>query len=85
MGIETCSLAGKLGFGLDYYRENGKSQDAWDEDRHNTGLFASYDHYFDKLHLQLGGRLDDFMMRAADFVVALPFLLFMILHSFRNK
>lgn len=27
----------------------------------------------------LGGRLDDLMMRAADFVVALPFLLFMIL------
>ena len=27
----------------------------------------------------IGGRLDDLMMRAADFVVALPFLLFMIL------
>jgi vitamin B12 transporter len=49
----------QLSFGLDYYRENGESQYAWDESRNNTGLFASYDHFFDRLHLQLGGRYDD--------------------------
>ena len=49
----------QLSFGLDYYRENGESQDAWDESRNNTGLFASYDHFFNRLHLQLGGRYDD--------------------------
>jgi vitamin B12 transporter len=50
---------GKLSFGLDYYRENGKSQDSWDESRNNVGIFGNYDHYFDRLHLQLAGRLDD--------------------------
>jgi vitamin B12 transporter len=50
---------GTLSFGLDYYRENGKSQDIWDENRNNLGAFASYDYYFDKLHVQLGGRYDD--------------------------
>jgi vitamin B12 transporter len=50
---------GKLSFGLDYYRENGESRDSWDESRGNTGLFVSYDHYLDRLHLQLGGRYDD--------------------------
>jgi vitamin B12 transporter len=49
---------GKLSFGLDYYRENGTSHDSWDESRNNAGLFASYDHYFDRLHLQMGGRFD---------------------------
>jgi vitamin B12 transporter len=50
---------GKLSFGLDYYTENGKSQYSWDESGNNTGLFASYDHYIDRLHLQLGGRYDE--------------------------
>jgi vitamin B12 transporter len=50
---------GKLSFGLDYYNENGKSQDSWNESRNNTGLFASYDLYVDRLHFQLGGRYDD--------------------------
>jgi len=50
---------GNLSFGLDYYQEKGKSQFSWDESRHNTGLFASYDQYFSSLHLQIGGRLDD--------------------------
>jgi vitamin B12 transporter len=50
---------GKLSFGLDYYRENGESQFDWDESRNNTGLFASYDHYLNRLHLQFGGRYDD--------------------------
>jgi len=50
---------GSFGFGLDYYRENGKSADSWDENRNNAGLFASYDQYFSALHLQLTGRLDD--------------------------
>lgn len=49
----------KLSFGLDYYRENGESLYSWDESRNNTGVFASYDHYFDRLHLQLGGRYDN--------------------------
>jgi len=49
----------QLSFGLDYYRENGESQYSWDESRNNTGLFASYDHFFNRLHLQLGGRYDD--------------------------
>jgi vitamin B12 transporter len=51
--------ASKLSFGADYYREKGESLYSWDENRNNTGLFASYDHYFDRLHLQLGGRYDD--------------------------
>jgi len=50
---------GKLSFGLDYYHENGKSEYSWDESRNNTGLFASYDHYADRLHLQVAGRFDD--------------------------
>lgn len=49
----------QLSFGLDYYRESGKSADSWNENRNNTGVFASYDRRFDRLHLQLGGRLDD--------------------------
>ena len=55
----TVGQDGSLGFGLDYYREKGKSVYSWDESRNNAGLFASFDHWFDALHLQLGGRLDD--------------------------
>jgi vitamin B12 transporter len=55
----TVGQDGSLGFGLDYYREKGKSADSWDESRSNAGLFASFDRWFDALHLQLGGRLDD--------------------------
>jgi vitamin B12 transporter len=51
--------SGKLSFGLDYYREKGKSQFTWDESRNNTGLFASFDQHFSFFHLQVGGRLDD--------------------------
>lgn len=54
-----AGLGGQLGFGLDYYREDGESADTWDEDRDNVGLFAIWDGRFDRLHLQLGGRLDD--------------------------
>lgn len=50
---------GNLSFGLDYYHEEGKSLDTWDENRNNIGLFASFDQYFSSLHLQIGGRLDD--------------------------
>jgi len=50
---------GSFGFGLDYYREKGKSVDSWYESRNNVGLFASVDQYFNALHLQLSGRLDD--------------------------
>jgi vitamin B12 transporter len=49
----------QLSFGLDYYRESGRSTDSWDQDRNNAGVFASYDRQFDRLHLQVGGRLDD--------------------------
>lgn len=55
----NAGLNGTLSFGLDYYRENGKSEFSWDESRNNAGIFASYDHYVDRLHLQLGGRFDD--------------------------
>lgn len=55
----TTGPNGNLSFGLDYYRENGKSEYSWDENRSNAGVFASYDHYFDRLHVQLGGRFDD--------------------------
>jgi len=51
--------SGKLSFGLDYYRETGKSLNTWDESRNNTGLFASFDQYFSSFHLQVSGRLDD--------------------------
>jgi vitamin B12 transporter len=50
---------GQLSFGLDHYLENGKSADSWDQDRRNTGLFASYDRVVNRLHMQLGARLDD--------------------------
>jgi len=50
---------GDLSFGLDYYREKGKSRYSWNESRNNTGFFASYDQYLSSLHLQIGGRLDD--------------------------
>jgi vitamin B12 transporter len=56
--LET-SERGNLSFGLDYYREKGESLNIWDENRNNTGLFASFDQYFSSLHLQIGGRLDD--------------------------
>ena len=55
----TAGRDGGFGFGLDYYREKGKSLYSWDESRNNTGLFASFDQYFSKLHLQLSGRFDD--------------------------
>ena len=48
-----------LGFGVDWYEENGKSLYSWDESRDNTGLYATWDHFRDRLHLQLSGRLDD--------------------------
>lgn len=51
--------AGELGFGLDWYKERGISTDSWDESRRNAGLFATWDVYLDRLHAQLGGRLDD--------------------------
>ena len=51
--------SGKLSFGLDYYRETGKSLNTWDESRNNKGLFASFDQYFSSFHLQVSGRLDD--------------------------
>jgi vitamin B12 transporter len=49
----------QFSFGLDYYREDGESADTWDENRDNVGLFAIWDGRFDRLHLQLGGRMDD--------------------------
>ena len=52
-------LDSQLSFGLDYYREDGQSADTWDVSRDNAGLFAIWDGRFDRLHLQLGGRLDD--------------------------
>ena len=55
----ATSPQGQLSFGLDYYREAGKSAGAWDQDRNNAGLFAIYDHRFDRMHLQASGRLDD--------------------------
>jgi vitamin B12 transporter len=50
---------GQLSFGADYYNETGESLDSWDEARNDAGLFALYDYYLDKLHLQTGGRYDD--------------------------
>jgi vitamin B12 transporter len=49
----------KLCFGLDYYREEGKSLDPWDEHRNNTGLFVSFDQNISALRLQIGGRVDN--------------------------
>lgn len=50
---------GRLSFGADHYRENGRSADSWKQDRHNTGMFASYDRVVSRWHLQLGARMDD--------------------------
>ena len=55
----AMSPQGQLSFGLDYYREAGESAGAWDQNRDNAGLFAIYDHRFDRVHLQAGGRVDD--------------------------
>ena len=51
--------AGVLSFGLDWFTENGESLYSWDEKRRNTGFYGTWDHYFGKLHAQLGGRWDD--------------------------
>ena len=51
--------AGLLSFGLDWFSENGESMYSWDEKRRNTGLYGTWDHYFGRLHAQLGGRWDD--------------------------
>lgn len=48
-----------LSIGADYYNENGIYLESWDESRNNAGLFASYDYYRERFHLQLGGRYDD--------------------------
>ena len=50
---------GQFNFGLDFYRERGSSAESWDQSRRNAGLFASYDAAWQRLHLQLGTRLDD--------------------------
>ncbi|MEE4218750.1 MAG: TonB-dependent receptor [Xanthomonadales bacterium] len=50
---------GVLSFGLDWISENGESLYSWDEKRRNTGLYGTWDHYFGRLHAQLGGRWDD--------------------------
>ena len=55
----TTKQGGKLSFGLDYYREKGKSLFTWDESRNNTGLFVSFDRHYSSFHLQVGGRVDD--------------------------
>lgn len=49
----------QLSIGLDYYRESGRSAESWDQSRNNAGVFASYDRRFERLHLQVSGRLDD--------------------------
>jgi vitamin B12 transporter len=53
------SNSDQFSFGADFYRESGISADSWDQDRHNAGLFASYDRRLQHLHLQVGARLDD--------------------------
>jgi len=50
---------GELSFGLDFYSERGTAVDSWAQDRHNTGLFGMYDQAVGRMHLQLGGRLDE--------------------------
>jgi vitamin B12 transporter len=50
---------GRLSFGLDWYRETGKSADSWSQSRNNAGIFGTYDKRFDNFLLQLSGRLDD--------------------------
>jgi vitamin B12 transporter len=46
-------------FGVDWYRENGSSQAAWDESRNNFGLFAIWNHRAGRLGTQVSGRWDD--------------------------
>jgi len=55
----ALSSDGQVSFGLDYYRESGKSADSWNRNRDNSGVFASYDQRFGRVHAQLGGRFDD--------------------------
>ena len=66
---------GDLSFGLDHYQENGRSAESWDENRHNTGAFASYGRVVDRWHVQLGARVDDNSRFGSEFTgqVALGF------------
>jgi vitamin B12 transporter len=55
----VVSADNAFSFGIDGYRENGRSQDGWDRRRDNVGLFATWDHRSGPLGMQLGGRWDD--------------------------
>lgn len=53
------AIGGRVGFGVDYYTEQGRSAGSWDEKRHNSGLFAVYDRDLGPWQLEIGGRFDD--------------------------
>ncbi|MEJ2383354.1 MAG: TonB-dependent receptor [Xanthomonadales bacterium] len=48
-----------MSFGLDYYTETGSSRNAWNERRHDTGLFAAWAFRPGRWRLQAAGRFDD--------------------------
>ena len=48
-----------LSFGVDHYAENGSSRGAWDERRHDTGLFLAWAFQPGRWRLQAAGRFDD--------------------------
>lgn len=50
---------GVLQFGLDHYREAGKSEFNYDRDRDNSAVFAMWNQELEAGRLQLSGRLDD--------------------------
>jgi len=56
--LETGPSSG-LSFGADYYAETGASRAAWNERRHNGGLFAAWHFRPGRWQLQAAGRFDD--------------------------
>lgn len=53
------AAGGRLGFGLDYYTEQGRADGSWDESRHNVGAFGAYDRDLGAWRLEISGRLDE--------------------------
>lgn len=58
---------GVLQFGLDHYRDAGKSEFNYDRDRDNSAVFAMWNQELEAGRLQLSGRLDDNSLFGSEF------------------
>jgi vitamin B12 transporter len=59
--------SGVLQFGLDHYREAGKSEFNYDQDRDNSAVFAMWNQELEAGRLQLSARLDDNSLFGSEF------------------